>query len=259
LSNLLTFDVDDVENLAPRIVTDIVNGLCSRGCVVVRQKSKIPINHSVALSRLGQHFGWPIPHRLSDERGVHPIRTIAGLPSYANTTNADLLLHTDGSFEERPPQVMLISCEHPAAVGGNTRICFASDIFLKIKAERPEFLHALSLENSFTIRRDNRASAKPVFKQLGNGRMAMTFRYGSDVQISVHPEAQKGYDFIVRLLADPSHFMEFKLHTNEVLVFDNTAVLHGRTEFPPDSGRILHGLWLDGRPADNDLALGFQP
>lgn len=253
-----TIDLDNLEVVTASQAKQIVDAVCTSGCLLIKSRSKAAIDHSEALSRLGRYFGRAIRHRLSDDNGVHPIRAMAGYPSYANTTNADLLLHTDGSFEEHPPQIMLMSCEQPAPSGGHSRICFAHHMYDILTTEFPEELPGLWLDDSFTIRRDDRRSSKPVFKKTTHGRIAMTFRFGSDVEISVHPEAERGYARIVALLSDPANFAEFKLQANEMLAFDNTAVLHGRTDFPPGCGRVLHGLWLDGAPGGNPLPLGFQ-
>lgn len=253
-----TIELDNLEDMNADEVRQIVGAVCAAGCLLITSKQTDAINHSSVLSRLGQHFGRPIRHRLSDDNGVHPIRAIAGYPSYANTTNADLLLHTDGSFEENPPQVMLMSCEQPAPNGGHSRICFAHHILGILKQHHPDELPGLWLRDSFTIRRDDRKSSKPVFRKTPQGRIAMTFRFGSDVDIAVHPEAERGYARIVKLLSDPANFVEFKLQANQILAFDNTAVLHGRTDFPPGCGRALHGLWLDGAPDGKPLPLGFQ-
>ncbi|WP_421695733.1 TauD/TfdA family dioxygenase [Aestuariivirga sp.] len=253
-----TVNVYNLEDIPAMAAAEIIQGVTQEGCLLIRQTGGAAVNHSLALSRLGRHFGSPIRHRLSDEVGVHPIRNIAGYPRYANTTNADLLLHTDGSFEESPPQVMLMSCEQPAPSGGHSRISRARDIYDHLRREAPEDLAGLWLADSFTITRDDRKSSKPVFKEVEDGRIAMTFRFGSDVEIDVHAKAVRGYQRIVALLSDPANFIEFKLQPNELLAFDNTAVLHGRTDFPPDAGRVLHGLWLDGEPGGKRLPLGFK-
>lgn len=257
MSNLKIIEVDGLDVLPAETIQDIVGSVSQTGCVLVRQMGNAPVTHTLALSRLGSHFGHPIRHRLSDENGVHPIRNIRGYPSYANTTNAELLLHTDGSFEENPPKVMLISCEIPAPSGGQTRICFARSLHDRLLQDFPSELAGLWRDDSFTIRRDDRRSSKPVFKRVGRDRIAITFRFGNDVEIDIHPEAANGYRRIVSLLGDPANFIEFKLQSNEILAFDNTAVLHGRTDFASDAGRVLHGLWLDGQPAGGSLLLGF--
>lgn len=258
MSSVPAIDVDSLERIPDEAAGQIASAVFEKGCLLIRQNGAEAVDHSAALSKLGRHFGNPVRHRLSDGNGVHPIRSIPGYPSYANTTNADLLLHTDGSFESDPPRFMLISCETPSPTGGHSRICFARDIYNALKRDAPQELPGLWRDDSFTIRRDDRKSSKPVFRRMGADRIAMTFRFGSDVEIDVHPEARAGYERIVKLVSSSDNFIEFKLKSNEVLAFDNTAVLHGRTDFPPGSGRVLHGLWLDGRPNGEALPLGFR-
>jgi alpha-ketoglutarate-dependent taurine dioxygenase len=215
------------------------------GAVLIHPVKTEDLDPPSVLSMLGKCFGRPIFHKLSDERGVHPIRSIAGYASYANTTSADLLLHTDGSFESFSPRVMLMMCEVPARTGGLSRLCNGATIFAHLLNNHPASVAGLMRPDAFSIRRDDRVASKPVFKREGD-RILVTFRYGGDVDIQVHPEAQAGYQAIVEFLENPGNFCEFLLARQELLVLDNTRVLHGRTAFPKHELRILHGLWLDG-------------
>ena len=235
----------------------VCHALTRHGCVHVTGLVCGLMDPSRITAGWGVMFGQPIHHRLSDERGVHPIRNIPGYPSYANTTSADLLLHTDGSFEPNSPLAMLLLCEKPAGAGGLTRICDAEAILRHLVKNHPETLPGLYLPDAFTIRRDDRQSAKPVFRQCGD-RTIFTFRFGSDVKIDVHPRAREGFAQIEAYLRDPAHFAEFRLERGDLLIVDNSRVLHGRTEFPQDSDRMLHGLWLDGvTPPAFDVRFGI--
>lgn len=254
----------------PRLAVQHVSGLSAEeiarmhelfrqeGAVLISPVNEEAVDYSLVLSYLGKQFGGPIFHKLSDERGVHPIRNIRGYASYANTTSADLLLHTDGSFEAFSPRAMLMLCETPAKNGGKSRICHGAAIYAHLLSHYPDSIDGLMRPDAFSIRRDDRVASKPVFKREGD-RMIVTFRYGKDVDIQVHPEARRGFQAVVEFLELPGNYCEFRLARHELLVLDNARVLHGRTAFPPDEPRILHGLWLDGRNMrENPEAFGFS-
>lgn len=228
-----------------------------RGCVLIDFDT--PVLPAETLAHLGRHFGAAISHKLSDPLGVHPIRNLAGYPEYANTTHADLGLHTDGSFEQAPPAAMLMFCERAAASGGLTRLCDGRMLYRHLRNSRPEVLEALCRPDAFRIRRDDRVSSKPVFREA-DGRMQVTYRYGSDVHLDIHPDALAGFAEIEAYLAEPCNHLEFRLEANQALILDNTRILHGRTAFPADSRRSLYGLWCDGRGVDAQrVRFGFEP
>jgi alpha-ketoglutarate-dependent taurine dioxygenase len=230
------------------------------GCLVVDLERPEPsLSCAEALSRLGRQFGKPVRHRLSDALGVHPIRNIANYPEYANTTNAELNLHTDGAFEESPPKVMLIYCERPSDRGGNTRLCSGHSVYEHIKQQDPGALSPLFRDDAFFIRRDDKQGSRPVFR-LVDGRVQMAYRYGRDILVEINPACERGFVLIENFLADPLNFLEFKLKPHQTLIFDNTRILHGRTAFPAEDERSLYGLWCDGSGPDcAGFPFGFEP
>lgn len=252
-----------IENLAEATSSEmegIFPLFSAHGCLIIKQKRPILQSEiSPALSRLGRQFGIPVRHKLSDGAGVHPIRNLPGFPQYANTTSSDLLLHTDGSFEKYPPKAMLIYCETPAEQGGLSRICFAEDIYEYLRKNHLEALDGLFRPDAFVIKRDDREAQRSVF-EFCDGRISMAFRYGTDVSLQIHPLARVGIAAIIEYISDPENFEEFLLGAGQLLLMDNSRVLHGRTVFSPDSHRVLHGLWCDGRDANPDkIKFGFAP
>ena len=254
------FEVANIRDLAGAEIKQVFDLFSNYGCVKIIQKWPISQSEiSPSLSNLGRHFGSPVRHKLSDSAGVHPIRSLPGFPQYANTTSSDLLLHTDGSFEKHPPKMMMIYCETPAEQGGLSRICFAEDVYDFLEQNHPETLAELFRPDAFMIKRDDREALRSVF-EVCDGRISMAFRYGTDVSLQIHPMARAGIAAIIEFVSDSANYAEFLLSEGQMLLMDNTRVLHGRTVFLPGSHRILHGLWCDGRDADPDkIKFGFKP
>ena len=113
--------VNSVTEMTSDDWAELVQKMNRHGCVHLIQSGN-PDGPVESLQRLGGQFGEPIFYNLSDEYGIHPIRYISGYPEYANANVADLGLHTDGSFEETPPIFMMIYCETPAEVGGDSTL-----------------------------------------------------------------------------------------------------------------------------------------
>lgn len=210
-----------------------------------------------SLRLLGARFGEPHFHKLSDEYGIHPIRYIPGFPEYANANVEFLSPHTDGSFEPNPPVFMLIYCESPAETGGNSRIASGDRLYWHLRNEHLDYLLALSRPAAFTIVRDDRKAQRSVFTRVGD-TVRLAYRDGTDIRLEVHPEAQGAFQYVRDWLADEVNFTDFVLQAGEVLIADNTRVLHGRTAFPRESSRLLHGLWCNGKsPYSHRLPTGI--
>ena len=56
----------------------------------------------------------------------------------------------------------------------------------------------------------------------------------------------QAYFQFAELLRDPAHIIRLRLEPGDLLVFDNSRVLHGRTAYDPQSGaRHLQGCYVD--------------
>ena len=56
----------------------------------------------------------------------------------------------------------------------------------------------------------------------------------------------KAYRKFASLMHDDSYTVKFKLKAGEIFCFNNRRILHGRTEYDPNSGhRHLQGYYMD--------------
>lgn len=251
LSKLAVGALDGIEQT---LIGDVITAVTEFGCVLISQTER-PAAPSVALPPLGRIFGRPIHDTLSDEKGIHPIRHIPGYPEYANTVCGDLQLHTDGTFQTTPPAVMLMYSETPSPTGGLSTLASGDALYAYLRDTAPEALPGLARPDAFRIRRDAREAAQAVFSRHG-GRLRLAFRHAEDLPMEVHPEARRGCDLIRGWLSDPANSIAFRLEAGQILIFDNTRILHGRTAFPRNSRRSLFGLWCDG-VSGREIALGI--
>lgn len=243
VSSYPLYTCESIVDLSKKELNNIFKLFNSYGYLIIQSKDIIdPVSSLVSIGRC---FGQTIHHNLSDSSGVHPVWYIPGFTEYANTTTCSVPVHTDGSFREHPPKIMLVHCKIPAEKGGYTRIASAKDVYRHLKTLDPDVLRGLFLKDAFTAKRDNRQAEKPVFL-CKNNRIQMFYRSGNDIKITIHPKAKKGYLEIERFLVNPNNYIEFRLEAGQTLILDNTRLLHGRTSFSKDSPRKLYELWCDG-------------
>lgn len=210
-----------------------------------------------ALLSLQKLFGSTIYHDHSDIDGIVPVTPIPNKPEYINTTNQDQPLHTDGAFEVEPPKIVALQCEFAAAQGGYSRLLRGEVLYKYLAEKNPESLLALFEADAFSIIRSQKKLTRPIFGYKNN-RLNLAFRFDKTVTTSVNPKAQEAFKLAVDFIINPQNQMIFKLKENQIIVQDNTRVMHGRTAFI--GNRKMNRLWLNGYSTCNDeFKLGFFP
>lgn len=169
-------------------------------------------------------------------------------------------LHTDGA--ERPfpvPDYFTLLCVRAAKAGGSLRLVPVDHLRSGLSAQ-PELLSLLEQNFHFDRRGDQepgepRTTSKPVLFLSPHGKNAVTYlRRYIDVGHS-HPDVERltddqrrALDTFDSLLDDPALAIEGRMAPGELAVFDNTRILHGRTEFKddkrPDRARLLYRTWV---------------
>ncbi|MFE2407560.1 TauD/TfdA family dioxygenase [Kitasatospora sp. NPDC057904] len=175
------------------------------------------------------------------------------LTAGAQLDEAELGPHTDRGMSPRPARLMALLCVRPAGSGGDSLLVSGHAVHDVLLGSRPEVLPALYGDFDFG---DGPGYERvyPVFRRSA-GRLEVQYnRYwitrgqqecGSpltDRQV----EALDAFDEVV---ADPRMVLRVQLGRGDLLLVDNTTVLHGRTAFvdppPPRAGRCLARVWAD--------------
>ena len=210
------------------------------------------------LEALKKYFGQVISHKRSDINGVSIIKVIPGLPDYFGTTNEKTGLHTDGACSKQPPHVVIFQCEIPSQYGGETQLLSCKLLYQNIKKSNPELLEKLFKSNTFTISRDNEVKTNSVFAYGNNHKIFTIFRANGNAKVSVIDESKKAFELAKKITKQKRNILQFKLKKNQILIIDNTSVLHGRLSFPENSMRKLNRLFLDGNISQKKLDFGFE-
>jgi len=216
-------------------------------------------NHKENLLELKKYFGSIIKHEHSDKNGIVPVIPLENSPGYVNTTTTELPLHTDGSFLVNPPKIVALQCEVPTASGGLTTIGDGKLLYDHLASQNPCGLLNLFQDDVMTVQRENQQSTQPIFKEH-EGRTSIRFRWDNAINISVKPEDLPMIETIKKFLRQSQNMSRLKLQSQQILIMNNTRILHGRTAFKKGEERVLNRIWFDGKSDySEDIQLGFSP
>lgn len=234
-----------VSTLTATHVIEMMNRFAQFGFVILN--CELTPDSKQDFVQLAKYFGKIIRHNQSDDLGILPITLLPDYPDYANTQCNHLALHTDGAFETIPPAVMAMQCEIADDVGGLTCLVDGYDVYRYLLEADPVGLQYLFEPDVFHIQRDNQSAQRAIFWHDEQGCLKIAFRSDTVAKISVKPHAQPVFERIKQYLANPSHQFQWHLQPGQILIFDNTRMLHGRTAFSPNSRRRINGLWFEGK------------
>ena len=152
-----------------------------------------------------------------------------------------------------------MQCEVAAGSGGLTTLVNAADIYEYLAEKNPDLLLPLFAPDALTVERNRLKATQAILNSSGH-RIYIVFRSDNAAKISVKPESLKGFQLIKEIMEDPKTPIVFKIEANQILVCDNTKILHGRTAFAKEDSRKLNRLWFYGQPNDfYPLQFGFIP
>jgi alpha-ketoglutarate-dependent taurine dioxygenase len=213
------------------------------------------------LLALKKFFGSVKRHQRSDENGVVPVENL-GQPlattGRISATNQNHPLHTDGSADMEPPKIVALQCETPSKSGGFSQLVYAASVYEYLTENYLQELQNL-FTNPVSITKGFKTASRALFLEK-EGRISMTFQANSIVSLEMPPQIEKVFNIIKKYVNDPKNQFIFPLKANQILLLNNTCILHGRTAFPDNEVRKLNRLWFDGISEYSQyLQFGFIP
>jgi len=172
-------------------------------------------------------------------------------------TSQELRLHTDPASD-----IIGLACVQDAKTGGDSVITSAVAVHNAMLAQRPDLLELLY--RGFHWHRFGEGRPQdgpytrelvPVFAQEGG---QLSCRYVRSPIAAGHKEAGvpltdpqiEALDLLDRLFSSPQLRLAFRMQPGDLLMVNNLAVLHARTQFEDhpaiESRRHMVRLWLEG-------------
>ena len=212
------------------------------------------------VAAVGRELGRVVGHDRSGSDGLILISSMAEDSIYIGQLPKAHLPHTDGCFLERPPEVMILGCESAASSGGESVLLSAKGIYHALQRDAPWALPLLTQPSCLSFVRGERAAEHAVFSRRGStsSRLGVVFRSDGVAQASSQP-VELAYQAMRELVLSPELQIRFRLEPGDLLIVDNTAMLHGRTAFEDGSQkrRLWRGNFIGDRIPSH--LLGFDP
>ena len=177
-------------------------------------------------------------------------------PNNLAYTSKHLVNHMDLPYFELPPGYQFLHCLINNAEGGMSRAVDGFFVANYLKHNDPETFETLTRVPVVFVNRDYTQDKKRLYHapeitlnkdgDYNDIRFSVPTMGIMDCSPEDMEKFYKAHHKFGRLLHDKRFMVEFKLKEGDIFCFNNRRVLHGRTEYNPDSGhRHLQGYYLD--------------
>ncbi len=251
------------ELLRPEVSANCLTALERYGVVVYREIN-VTDDELVVFSRL---LGDVVPN----PTGEHELPEIATITLDPTKTDAllawfrqgNFLWHIDGATDVLPQRATLLSAQVVAQSGGETEFASTYAAYAALgEADKAE-IEELRVVHSFAAAqrqahpdateqeqaRWERVPARihPLVWKRANGRRSLLLGATADEIVGWPPE--KGKALLERLLTwstQPEFVLQHHWRTGDLVIWDNTGMLHRALPFEPTSPRLMHRTTLVG-------------
>jgi len=183
---------------------------------------------------------------------VFDVRAVVDPTNLADTALA-LAVHTDNPYRDPTPTLQLLHCLASSADGGDTILVDGFNAVERLRKEAPAMLDVLAARPIRFAFRDpacDLVAEFPIVSLNHRGEpVAVHFNNRSKVgPAATTHEVEAWYDAyrsFARLLTSPDLEVRLRLQPGDLIMFDNTRVLHGRTGFAAGGERLLQGCYAE--------------
>jgi len=213
-------------------------------------------------------FGNTSPHQKQDDRGRLVVDPLFPTSIGVATVDEVHMPHTDETYMPNPSKIVALACEIPAASGGGlSTITSGVAMYDYARNNFPEHFQYLFLPDVLSIRRALVGTGYKVehdllaiFATQPSGRISMRWRSNDTYVEKINPEAKSVYLSLCDFVMDDKFTLKHYLKKNQLLLMDNSGVIHGRTIYQKGERRLLWRMnfYNDGI-LKNRLVCGLDP
>lgn len=231
-------DLDTRQGMAGWLTAMLTNG-----AIVIEDTPNMPGE----VIRLAERIGYARPTNFGT------IFDVESRPDPNNSayTAAGLDLHTDLPNWADPPDFQFLHALANDATGGDSMLADGVAVANNLRAGNPEAYEILTTTPvPFRFHDDDndiRYSAPIIGVDADDQPVTIRFNnWIRDVDPLADEQFYDAYLAMWHALRDPANVISFRLAAGDTVCFDNRRILHGRSEFDPQSGRRhLQGCYVD--------------
>ena len=177
-------------------------------------------------------------------------------PNNSAYTALGLRNHLDLPYYEIPPGYQFLHCLVNDATGGDSTAIDGFKVASYMRQEFPEFFSILTeipvkfVNRDYTQNTTRVLHAPLILLDKDNDFNLIRFSIAYMSIMDCPPDKMdlfyRAYRKFAELLHDDQFTVKFRLKAGDIFSFNNLRLLHGRTEFDPNSGhRHLQGYYMD--------------
>ncbi|MFI1259071.1 TauD/TfdA family dioxygenase [Streptomyces netropsis] len=242
MAGKVTFDAESLTDMCIRVKLDKLSGILPEVSVdrfntygVVLLELPEPPTVPQILS-MEESLGSIWYHQRSEESGIAVIEATGTPPGFLGTMSNNHPPHTDGAYSENPPRIVLLACEYAEVSGGESILVSAATVHNNIRDMGGGLLESLYAPDAVTITRNGAIARKAVFAYT-DGRVGICFRKDDYSTTQASETSTHAVRMLSEIISTPDLQFRIRLGRGDVLLIDNSAILHGRIAFDAASGR----------------------
>lgn len=250
----------DVQSLlTPGVAQQVRDLLVQRGVLVFRKLS-LSDEQQLQLSRLMGTV------REEGDKGIYKVTFERVANAQGEYLKGSFFWHIDGTHDQVPVFASLLSARKLSQTGGQTEFANSYKAYEELPPEKKQQLEGLKVVHSVETSM-RRAGIEPTEANLADWRrrgerthnLVWTHKTGrKSLVIGCHASHVEGMDrdrsdrLLQELLewtTQPRFKYRHEWTPGDMLIWDNTGVLHRAEPYPLDSGRMMHRTTLMGEEA----------
>ncbi len=200
------------------------------------------------------------------EKGIYKVSLDPRESPTAGYLRGTILWHFDGFSDDVPTRASVLSARRLSGVGGQTEFANTYAAYEDLSAQRKQELEKLEVAHTLeATQRDvfpdpspemraawagHPEKAHPLVWTHRSGRKSLLL--GSSASRVVGMDLESGRALIEELLAwatRPEFVYRHEWAVGDLVIWDNTGVMHRVDPYPADSGRMMHRTTLVGEEA----------
>jgi len=245
--------------LTPEIAREVRELLVKRGVLVFKELN-LSDEQQLQLTRLMGSL------REEGEKGIFKVTLDRKANARADYLKGSFLWHIDGTHDEVPVFASLLSGRKLSKTGGQTEFANSYKAYEELPQEMKDRIAGLKVRHSVEVSM-RRADIEPTEEYLADwrrlpdkthnlvwthesGRKSLVI--GCHASHIVNMERAEGERLLQELLewtTQPRFMYRHEWSPGDLLIWDNTGVLHRAEPYPLDSGRMMHRTTLMGEEA----------
>ena len=264
-NNFSLSDHNTLDNFLKSIPVEIINTLNDafpqsgkrKGILLI--KNLPHLNPNLFLLAFSRLLGTPIQYREEGDliMNISPKEECsAQLPSFQNTK--EMQLHTDLSYIDNPPDLILIICIHSGMPKTTNFFCNIDDalpMLTKAELEELEKEQFIFQHPPHVSQLSKNIGSKPraIINVTNNGTYIV--RYRGDICHSLSEAGQRASAALSSAMGIQAH--EFYLEDYSLAILDNQSMVHGRSKIPEPNNsmpnRLLRRIYVNQSPKKHDV------